>query len=393
MEPHYAGEDYESLLGTLRGDTFSATDFIAMADGSFFDDFDNRNKALNAALKTFVIPDMIKLEGWMSSEICYNFDKGQWQIITTGGGFTAGAQLEFAQNLNLKVYGIPLTMGFTVRGGAAVDFKTAVRYAEQLGLEWNDDTADKVNDYLTALRINAYFELFCGLGYDKGFVATYSIYGLIDINNENRFLTRKYLKNEKDRGMNGQFVQLDGEVGIRLALGVGPAVVEFNLVSLNYGDTWKYQKWDDINDYWGKASSGLSSAWLSDITSGQSLSLYSNQSAMVATDPVVKLQSRDYLDEGDRIWLGGDSGIALMSLDDPNKLEAIQTNAYPFTTPMLSDDGSILVYLSDADSTDVEDVEVRYSLTNGSDFPNGTAIPSPTGFDGYGDSNLDFDGT
>ena len=392
VEPHYAGEDYESLLGTLRGDTFSATDFIAMADGSFFDDFDNRNKALNAALKTFVIPDMIKLEGWMSSEICYNFDKGQWQIITTGGGFTAGAQLEFAQNLNLKVYGIPLTMGFTVRGGAAVDFKTAVRYAEQLGLDWNDDTADKVNDYLTALRINAYFELFCGLGYDKGFVATYSIYGLIDINNENRFLTRKYLKKEEDRGMNGQFVQLDGEVGIRLALGVGPLVVEFNLVSLNYGDTWKYQKWDDIKDYWEKASSGLGSAWLSDITMGQSLSLYNNRSAMVATEPVVKLQSRDYLDEGDRVWLGGDSGISLMSLDDPNKLAAIQTNAYPFTTPMLSDDGSILVYLSDGESADVTDVVVRYSMPNGGSFPVGTVIPDG-GFSGYGDSALDFDGT
>ena len=33
---------------------------------------------------------------------------------------------------------------------------------------------------------------------------------------------------------------------------------------------------------------------------------------MVATEPVVKLQSRDYLEEGDRVWLGGDSGIALI---------------------------------------------------------------------------------
>ena len=394
VEPHYAGEDYESLLGTLRGDTLSATDFIAMADGCFFDDFDNRNKALNAALKTFVIPDMIKLEGWMSSEICYNFDKGQWQIITTGGGFTAGAQLEFALNLNLKPKGIPLTMGFTVRGGAVVDFQTAVRYAEQLGLEWNDDTADKVNDYLTALRINAYFELFCGLGYDKGFVANYSIYGLIDINNENRFLTRKYLKNEDDKGMEGQFVQVDGEVGIRLALGVGPAVVEFTLVSLNYGNAWRYNEWDDINDYWEKASSGLSSAWLSDSTSPQSFALARrNSTAVVANEPVVKLQSRDYLDEDDRIWLGGDSGIALMSLDNPSKLAAIQTNSYPFSTPMLSDDGSILVYLSDADSTDVTDVEVRFSRSSGGGFAEGDAIPDAEGFSGYGDSSLDFDGT
>ena len=395
VEPHYVGESYESLLGDIRGDAFYGADFQAMADGSYFDDFDNRNKTLNGILKTFVIPDMIKMEGWMSAEICYNFDKGQWQIITTGGGFTAGGQLEFALNLNLKPKGIPITMGFTVRGGAVVDFKTAVRYAEQLGLEWNDDTADKVNDYLTSLRINAYFELFCGLGYDKAFVANYSIYGLIDINNENRFLTRNYLKNEKDRGMEGQFVQVDGEVGIRLALGVGPAVVEFNLVSLNYGNAWRYNEWDDINDYWKEASSGLGSAWLSDITSGQSL-LFSNNSrnAILASAPVVKLQSRDYLEEGDRIWLGGDNGIALMSLDNPSKLNAIETNSYPFSTPMISDDGSILVYLSDADSSDVTDVEVRYSRSNGGSFLEGEAIPAGAdGFSGYGDSSLDFDGT
>lgn len=33
-----------------------------------------------------------------------------------------------------------------------VDFQAAVRYAEQLGLEWNDETARAVNDYLTALH-------------------------------------------------------------------------------------------------------------------------------------------------------------------------------------------------------------------------------------------------
>ena len=61
---------------------------------------------------------------------------------------------------------------------------------------------------------------------------------------------------------------------------------------------------------------------------------------------------------------------------------------------MLSDDGRILVYLSDAESTDVTDVEVRYSLSDGGSFPDGTAIPDGAdGFSGYGDSSLDFDGT
>ena len=117
------------------------------------------------------LPIMLRLEGWVSTEIRYSFDDGQWKVLTTGGGFTAGAQLEFEKVLRCSAYGIPPTASFKVRGGATVDFQTAIRYAEQLGLEWNEDTVNAVNDYLTALRINAYFEFFGGLGYDQGFTA------------------------------------------------------------------------------------------------------------------------------------------------------------------------------------------------------------------------------
>ena len=47
----------------------------------------------------------------------------------------------------------------------------------------------------------------------------------------------------------------------------------------------------------------------------------------------------------------------------------------------------MLVYLSDADSTDVTDTEVRFSLSEGGGFPDGTAIPDGAdGFSGYGAS-------
>ncbi len=75
-------------------------------------------------------------------------------------------------------------------------------------------------------------------------------------------------------------------------------------------------------------------------------------------------------------------------------MQAIETNSYPFSTPMLSEDGDMLVYLSDADSTDVTDTEVRFSRSSGGSFPDGTAIPDGAdGFSGYGDSAPDFDGT
>ena len=225
---------------------------------------------------------MLQLEGWVSTEIRYSFDKGQWQVLTTGGGFTAGAQLEFEKVLRCSAYGIPLTASFKVRGGATVDFQSAVRYAEQLGLAWNDDTANAVNDYLTALRINAYFEFFGGLGYDQGFTAKVGVFGTIEINNENRFLTRKYLKDPGARDVRGQFLQLDGEAGIRAALGVGPLVTELTLVSLGYGTAWRFNDWNEISDYWESASSGLgSTGWLDDDLAGRNAASYGSRSAIV----------------------------------------------------------------------------------------------------------------
>ena len=392
LEPTYIGQDSDNLIGQVN-DIFTLSDFQAMADGSYFDD---RSGLYGAASGAIGMPVMLQLEGWISTEIRYSFDKGQWQVLTTGGGFTAGAQLEFERILNLRPYGFPVTASFKVRGGAVVDFKTAIRYAEQLGLEWNDDTANAVNDYLTALRINAYFEFFGGVGYDKGFTAKVGVFGSIEINNENRFLTRSYLKDPSKKDVRGQYLQLDGEAGVRMALGVGPVVTEITLVSLGFSTSWRFNDWEAISDYWEEASSGLgSTGWMDGGLNGQSGQklLYDNgETAVVAAAPLVKLQSRDYLAEGGRSWPGG--GIALMSMDGENRLSGIQTNAYPFSMPMISDDGSMLVYLSDADSTDVTRTEVRYSLSNGGSFPDGTAIPDGAdGFSGYGDSALAFDGT
>ena len=90
---------------------------------------------------------------------------GRWSIsiwkptrTTAPSSFliTAGGQLEFEKAINLKPF--PITFSFKVRG-VTVDFQAAVRYAEQLGLEWNDETARAVNDYLTALRINAFIDV------------------------------------------------------------------------------------------------------------------------------------------------------------------------------------------------------------------------------------------
>ena len=69
----------------------------------------------------------------------------------------------------------------------------------------------------------------------------------------------------------------------------------------------------------------------------------------------------------------------------------LQTNAYPSSNPVLSDDGQLLVYISDSNSSNMADKVVSYSMADASGkFAEGTPIPG--GFRSYGDSEPDLDG-
>ncbi len=72
----------------MISDALGYDDFQAMADGSFFKDATATTTAISTAMG---IPVVAKMEGWLSTEIRYNFDDMKWDVITTGGGFTAGA--------------------------------------------------------------------------------------------------------------------------------------------------------------------------------------------------------------------------------------------------------------------------------------------------------------
>lgn len=384
VEPAHVVQDLEQV--SFAG--FTVGDYKAMSDGTYFE----RLQEDNTALATKLFGTGRVMQGWMTAEICYNFDEGRWEVLTTGGAMRFGKEIELAI-VKQRFKPILYNYSVTLRGGLVVTLETAIRYAEALGSgQGTTEMIQAINDYLTSIRVNAFIELYGGLGIDKyGIAFTAGAYGDVELNTESLILSRG---DESDSSY-GDFVQLDGKIGLREKIGVGSMVLKFDLVSITVGNQWRLRDWREITESWANNQSGYKTGWID----GQNtqISPYSTQSlsrqVVVATSGgEVRVQSREYLEEGDRIWLGGDSGISLMSLDNPNKLEAIETNSYPFSMPMISDDGGMLVYLSDADSTDVEDVEVRYSLADGGSFPDGTAISSPAGFDGYGDSDLDLDG-
>ena len=142
------------------------------------------------------------------AEIRYNAEKKEWEVFTVGGGFTSGVGVGFSFSVNAMAGPVPLTATFELGGAIQLDFRTAVRYGQQgqgTELAWSDPTATAVNDFLTTLRINAYVHAFGGIGFDYSVVALkIGLFGNLDVDSQNKFLSRTYLADETKRQINGQ---------------------------------------------------------------------------------------------------------------------------------------------------------------------------------------------
>lgn len=381
-----------TLLDLQLNDTFSVSDFKSMADGSYFDD----KSSLWGAVSNGVIglPVSIALEGWFSTDIRYNLDKGEWEVLMTGGGFTAGAELQYETARDILVGpAIPVTYSIKLRGGVVVDFKTAIRYAEELGEGWDDEKAKTVNDYLTALRINAYVELFGGLGKGKNITCKMGAFGSLEIDNENRFLTKNYLQAES---LKGQYLSLEGTVGIKVAIGMGPVELEVTVASIGLGYGWYFNDWNDINDYWyGSDEDG-------DGTNAMSLMMgVSSDPGYVVLDSTVRLQSREYLKNDRETYFGEGSTETYGARRSPKAPDAINQfmclyrSAYQYIAPLLTDDAEMIVFLDDFSSIELRDVSPSYSLYKNGAYQKPIKVQDKknSDFPGYGDYTFDLDGT
>lgn len=371
-----------NFLQMQLNDTFSVSDFKSMADGSYFEERSNLYGAV--ANGVIGLPVSLALEGWFSTEICFNAASGEWEILMTGGGLTAAAELQFeAVKDIIAAPAIPLTYAIKLRGGVVVDFKTAVRYANELSGEWDADKAQSVNDYLTALRINAYIELFGGFGKGKGsFTLKIGSFGTLELNNENRFLTKNYLQQEDYAG---QYLRLDGEIGLKFAIGIGPINLEVTLASLGLGDGWTFNDWEEIDEYWNGSAEGNALRMA-----------VSSDPGYVVLSQKVTLQSREYLTQYERGW--GSPATAVLRANangNGNSPALLQKNAYPFSSPLITRDGALLLYLSDGGSSDVEKTALYFTQLYAGSYAEGSVLDDGTksGFAGFGDYSFDLDGT
>ena len=330
----------------------------------------------------------LQLEGFYEAEIRYNAEKKEWEVFTVGGGFTAGVGVGFSFSVNAMAGPVPLTATFELGGAIQLDFRTAVRYGRQgegTELAWSDPTATAVNDFLTTLRINAYVHAFGGIGFDYSVVALkIGLFGNLDVDSQNKFLSRTYLADETKRQINGQALGIQSEVGIKFVASFLFISYEAVIASGTLGGTKTFNDWKTIDNYWNNATSGLSLA---------SLRMAAAQSGMQVASGSATLQSRDYLEQYARTWGQPQQRMRLFSLNSTIGLENIQTNANPTSYPQLSDDGKVLAYINDGNSSSIYDSRAHFSTLNGSGYSVSSKIDNPTGFSGYGDTSVSLSGT
>ena len=359
-------------------------DLSQMAQGTY--DPKGEYKANSMAGKVTNTDLNLQLEGFYEAEIRYNAEKKEWEVFTVGGGFTAGVGVGFTFSVNAMAGPVPLTATFELGGAIQLDFRTAVRYGQQgQDLAWSDPTATAVNDFLTTLRINAYVHAFGGIGFDYSVVALkIGLFGNLDVDSQNKFLSRTYLADETKRQINGQALGISSEVGIKFVASFLFISYEAVIASGTFGATRTFNDWKKIDDYWNSATSGLSLA---------SLQMAAAQSGMQVASASATLQSRDYLEQYARTWGQPQQRMMLFSLNSPSGLENIQTNANPTSYPQLSDDGKVLAYINDGDSSSIYDSRAHFSTLSGGVYSTSSKIDDPAEFPGYGDTSVSLSGT
>ena len=327
----------------------------------------------------------VQLEGYYEAEIRYNRTSGDWEVYTKGGGFTAGVGMEFGFNVNTVVGIVPVTGSFEVGGAMQLSLQAATRYSQQEGLEWSDSEATAVTDFLTELRLRAYVEAFGGFGFDFSLIALkIGLFGKLDVNSQNRFLSREYLKDENQRQTNGQYLDIQSEVGIKFKAVFALISYEKVLASGSFGYGKPFNDWNEIDSYWENTGTGMNS---------QSRQYAAAASGLREVSSTATLQSRDYLEQYARTWGNTQARMALFSLDEKNGVKNLQTNANPASFPELSDDGKVLAYISDGNSGSIYDSRAHYSIlgADGS-YGDSEAFPDAGNFSGFGDSDVDIAG-
>ena len=362
------------------------------------------------------------LGGYFEADIAYNSERGQWECKPISGGFHVGGGLNFTWNANAIVGVVPVTASLTLGGTVEIrmDMQQGNYYDVSSGMEALQNTSTEAefnaaletadytdaiaNDYLTSLRLFFYARAFAGVGFDISVVAfKIGVFGQLDLDLQFKWLNRSYLddsgnisavgplSSRQDEVMFGSDAAVSGSTGIEFVFKFLFISYEKVLCSVGFKVGQSVEDWETIEEIWA-ANKTINNQPVT-------RTVLPNGQVMYAVDMGAQMESRDYVDAAEQQWVGG---LPVNALDlDKNQgvADELQTGAYSYANPVVSDDGEVMFYLSDrgegayADAKDITNTRAAVSENRGGAFPEGTRFDDGHSVEtGYGDSNVKLAG-
>lgn len=327
------------------------------------------------------------LKGGFETEIYYDYDAGAWKMVVVTGQLNVGGGFGMSWNFNSFCGPVPVTAQLAFGVALDVQFAAAV------------DRTQMANDYLTQVQLNAFIRAFGGIGFDYAILAMkIGLFGQLSFQGAVRFLNAIGEAQAKV----GYKIDFLGEVGIEFLIKFLFITYERVLWSQKIQiPSIQDNNWDAIDAYWEEVQQGNSGNEYEIITPGetqQASLIASQQPELLAADSstgvalygapsTATLESRDYL-ESPRTY-GGSLQVlraraqTLAENTTSTGYQELIGNSYPNSEPFLTEDGAILAFLHDNDSTQLEDTKASYVQWNGASFGEEDihAFPDPASTD------------
>lgn len=342
--------------------------------------------------------------GYMETLIYFDFKSGNWKMQVLDGGFHAGGGVQYKRVWDFWVGPVPCTTELDIGGFAQVNMDAITAgYLENK----NAETVDLDTEFLTQLRINLYLRLFAGVGFDYSVAALkLGIYGKISYDMRCRWLNRPYLSDHQNAyllstgeefdgkkvNLNGQHFAINGEIGLEFIVKVLFVTYQKTLFSQSFNFLNKStHDWEKIDTLWAANRKSTMKTIETLLNNGSASVTNVGGQRMLALNMAPTMESRAYLADGDRAWNTPSTkkGLFKARARVVEGLSSLETNTYPFANPEISADGELLVYLSDQNSTDVDETRAAFATKVGTGYAQGGIINDG----GYGDSQVAVDGT
>ncbi|MEA4934910.1 MAG: S-layer homology domain-containing protein [Lawsonibacter sp.] len=302
---------------------------------------------------------------YLQCEIYFSTKEQKWKVRLLEGDVYLGGGGVYRRSYNGWVSYVPVTATFQTSMTAELGFTI---------LHHGDKTA-----YIPRLRPVFSIYGFGGCGRDYEVVSLKAgVYGLAQ--HDQLYL---WYSDNAGNSANGQKLTIAGEVGVEYEIKLAFIELHGKYVLTDASKSWTYNNYNYINN---KIVNGI----LSDFLGSSGRSADGGMLSLVPVEESVSFEDRSYLEDFDRSWGSSLPFMRLFSTAASDTITDFWTNAYPYANPSTSDDGVLMTYLSDMDSTEIADTAACFTVSDESGvFPEGKEISESD----YPDSDLSLSGT